>query len=112
MSVDAVGNGGARPERSAQLREIAQGFESIFLNLLMKSMRNTVEANPMFSGGRGEEMFTQLMDTAVTDASVKRGGGGIGIADMIVEKYERAMMSAEDLKGQVIDIQSTLGDLS
>ena len=112
MSVDAVGNGGARPERRAQLREIAQAFESIFLNLLMKSMRNTVEANPMFSGGRGEEMFTQLMDTAVTDASVKRGGGGIGIADMIVEKYERAMMSAEDLKGQVIDIQSTLGDLS
>ena len=111
MSIEAIGSGVSRQDRGAQLKEIAQGFESIFLNMLMKSMRNTVKPNPMFSGGRGGEIFTQMMDTAVSDASAKRGGG-IGIADMIVEKYERAMMSGEDQKGQIIDIQSILGDLS
>ena len=54
MSIEAVGIGGPRPDRRPELQEVAKGFESIFLNLLMKSMRSTVKSNPMFGGGRGE----------------------------------------------------------
>ena len=87
-----------------QLREIAQGFESIFMNMLMKSMRSTVKKSEFFSGGRGEEVFTNLMDMNVSDMASKQGRG-LGIAEMIVKKYAKNLHAPdpETLKGTQLD---------
>ena len=87
MNVDAVA--GTSPAGTPGLREVARGFESLFLTLLMKSMRRTVTPSALFSGGQGEEIFRQLMDSAVGDLAVRQGRG-IGIAGMILDRYGRS----------------------
>lgn len=81
--------------REKELREIAQGFEAIFFHMLMKSMRATVKKSELFNGGRGEEMFTDLLDMHVAEGGARRGGG-LGIADMIVKKYSRQVAAAAE----------------
>lgn len=105
--IRSIGTQAAAPRggREAELREMAQGLESVFVGMLMKSMRATVKKSELFSGGRGEEMFTDLMDQRLGDAVSKRGGG-LGLADMIVKKYGKHIKAAEDSKGQNLDIRS------
>ncbi len=78
-----------------QLREIAQGFESIFVHMLVKSMRATVKKSEFLNGGRGEEVFTDMLDMHVSDLSARRGRG-IGIAETIVKRYSSHVRAAAE----------------
>ena len=75
----------ADPKKLGQLREAAQGFESVFLQMLLKSMRSTVNKSGFLDGGKGEEIFTGMMDQNFAEAA-SRQGGGVGLAKMIVEQ--------------------------
>ena len=94
MNVGSVGADVVPPGSGADLRTVAGGFEALFLGLLMKSMRKTVPSSPLFSGGQGGAIFTQMMDRATSEFAVRRGGG-IGIASMILERYGRASGAGE-----------------
>ena len=85
-----------------ELDEIARAFESVFLNMLMRSMRETVGKSKMFHGGRGEEIFTGLFDVEITGKASKQGMG-LGIGKMIVERYAENVRVAEGSNGQSID---------
>ena len=76
----------AAPEK---LRETAQCFEAVFTQMLLRSMRATVAKSDLFHGGKGEEMFSGLLDQTLAQASALRGRG-LGIAEMIVKQYARA----------------------
>ncbi len=89
----------------ARLREQAQGFESIFLGMLLKSMRASIRKSGFMDGGRAEEMFTGMMDTALSDRAAK-GGFRLGIADMIVKQYSKGIRTAEDSLGKNLDVSS------
>jgi flagellar protein FlgJ len=74
------------PDRS-KLRAACEEMEALFLNYLMKEMRNTVPEGGLMAGGNAEEIYTSLLDaeTAQTISS----GRGIGIADMLYEQFLR-----------------------
>ena len=72
----------------AQLQEAAQSFESVFAQMLLSSMRSTVKQSGLFHGGRGEEVFRDLLDRQFAEGSAKRDGG-LGIAKIIVERYRK-----------------------
>lgn len=98
---------GLRAKREAglkQLRDVAQSMESVFLNMLLSSMRKTVKKSEFFDGGRGEEVFTNLLDMTISERASRRGGG-IGIADMIVEKYGKHVRGAEGPQGSSVDLK-------
>ncbi len=88
---------GPRAEDSG-LREAAQGLESVFLRMLLKSMRQTVKKSGLFHGGRGEEMFTSVFDAHLADGISRRG---LGLADMIVRRYAKHVEAgrAQDAPG-------------
>jgi flagellar protein FlgJ len=72
-----------------KLRDVARNFESIFLDMLMKSMRTTIHKSEILGGGsRGEEVFTSMLDQKIGERA-GRHGRGLGIADMIVKHYGR-----------------------
>jgi Rod binding domain-containing protein len=59
---------------------IAKGFESMFLSLLMKEMRGTLEPGAMFGGDSGDVyggLFDQMMGDHLAQA------GSLGIATMV-----------------------------
>jgi murein DD-endopeptidase MepM/ murein hydrolase activator NlpD len=74
-------------QEKAELKKACQMFEAQFLKMLWKEMRKTVQQNKLFHGGYGEEMFTDLLDQAVSDESVKKGS--MGIADMLERQFSR-----------------------
>jgi peptidoglycan hydrolase FlgJ len=70
-----------------KLDEIARQFESVFLQMMMKSMRSTIKKSGFMDGGRAEETFTGLLDLQITENASKNRRNGIGIADMIRKHY-------------------------
>ena len=80
-----IGTAGTRPE---SLREVARSFEAVFAGILLRSMRATVGKSGLFHGGRGEELFTDLLDQSFAQAATQRGGG-FGVAELIRQQLAR-----------------------
>ena len=94
----------ASPDGTKKLEQVARSFESIFLSMLLSSMRKTIVKGGPLSGGRGEEVYTNLLDTAIADQTAHHGKG-LGLARMIVEKYSRHVQAAEGRNGNGTDIR-------
>lgn len=107
MPLDGVGAG--REAGGKPLEEAARAFESIFVQTLLKSMRSTIKKNELFDGGRGEEIFTGMMDQQFADAAAGRGGG-IGLAKMIVAQYGKHARAAEET-GATLDLRAREGGI-
>lgn len=81
------GAGGASPTEEAteakkkELKKVARDFESLFINMMLKSMRQTVPEDKIAGGGKAEDTYRFLLDQEYAAAAAKRGG--IGIASMI-----------------------------
>ncbi|MBI4798799.1 MAG: peptidoglycan DD-metalloendopeptidase family protein [Desulfarculus sp.] len=76
-----------RMREQAKLRQACQLFEAQFLKTLWKEMRKTVPKAGLINGGQAEQMFTDLLDQAVSDSSVK--GRSMGIAQMLEKQLSR-----------------------
>ena len=48
----------------AELRKIAQDFEAVFVNLLLKEMRKTVPEGGLLGSDAGAKVYREIMDTA------------------------------------------------
>jgi Rod binding domain-containing protein len=81
VTIDAVNAGSPRLE---DLKKAAQAFESVFAQMLLKSMRSTVKESKLFHGGRGEDVFRDLLDQRYTE-----GTSNLGVAKLIVERYAK-----------------------
>jgi len=93
----------AAPKGESELQKIAADFESLFSQMMLSSMRKSIQKSPLFHGGRGEEIFQELLDTHYAQSISKRGGG-LGLADMIVKKYTSQVRSMGAEKGRMLDV--------
>lgn len=73
---------GAPPDRTAQLREVAQSLEAAFLSEMLKSagIGKTPEG---FGGGAGEDQFASFLRDEQAMQMTK--AGGIGLAEALFE---------------------------
>lgn len=81
---------GQKGDAAAQEKRLDQAcrlFESHFLKEMMKAMRKTVDKSEFLSGGMGEEMFTDMLDQAICDASAQ--AKSMGLADMLKQQLSR-----------------------
>lgn len=70
-----------------ELKKISQDFESLFVGMMLKSMRATVPEDKLTGGGRAEETYRSLLDQEYATAASKRGG--VGIASMVEKELLR-----------------------
>ncbi|HLF93106.1 MAG TPA: rod-binding protein [Planctomycetota bacterium] len=89
----------AQTQASSELRKIAGEFETVFSKMLLASMRKTVQKTPLFHAGRGEEIFSELLDDNYS-AALSKKGKGLGIAEMIVKKYAAHVKAQEEQEGR------------
>ena len=80
--------GQAARDGKGALRETAQQFEAMFLQMMMKSMRDSVEKSDLTSSSHGDT-FEAMFDKEVSMAMAKRNA--VGLADMLVEAQTRQM---------------------
>lgn len=82
--------------KKAAIRKTAVEFQSLFVEMMLKSMRETVNKDKLTGGGQGEEVYGSLLDREYASAISRRGG--LGLAEMI----ERQLLAQEGGGGKVI----------
>ena len=68
----------------AILREVAGQFEALFIQTLMKNMREASLGDPVLGNSDQHEMYQEMMDQQL--AVEMASGKGIGLADMLVRQ--------------------------
>lgn len=71
----------------AELKSVAQNFESIFMQMLMKEMRNSVQKSNLLGNSKGMEFFESMYDEQLTQKLAS--AGGIGLGHMFYEKLKQ-----------------------
>lgn len=73
----------AKQDPDAALKAVAQQFEGIFMNMMLKSMREATPKDGMLDSEQGN-LYTQLFDQQL--AQKLSTGKGLGVADMLVKQ--------------------------
>jgi len=78
------------------VRKVAQEFESLFLNEMLKSMRSATEVlsqdNPLNS--QASKQYQDMHDQQLS-VTLAREGGGIGLADVLMRQLNKRQEPAE-----------------
>ncbi len=76
----------AESQDLAQLKKVAADFEEIFMNMLLKSMRQTVGDSGLIEKDNQTQTFETMLDEAFAEKLAD--AGGVGISDLIVKQFE------------------------
>lgn len=72
------------------LKGVATQFEALFMNMVMKSMRDATPQDGMFDNQQSK-MFTSMLDQQLTQSMAKRG---LGLADVLVRQLSPSVGGA------------------
>ncbi|MBI5587078.1 MAG: rod-binding protein [Deltaproteobacteria bacterium] len=87
LNMNIPGGGSSSTDKSAALKKAVTEFEALFINQMLKVMRDTVTKSKLFHGGSGEEIYDSLLDTELSNQMAK--GGGIGLAKVLLGQFEK-----------------------
>ena len=68
-------------ENESKIKKLSKEFESLFLDVVLKSMRNTVQKSGLIDGGHAENLYQSMLDSEY--AKVMSEQGNNGLAEMI-----------------------------
>lgn len=68
----------------SRLKEVCQDFESVFLNMMLQSMRATVPKSDFLGRSSGKEIFESLLDQETSKNMAK--AGGVGLAEILYKQ--------------------------
>ena len=83
----------AKTDPNKSLKEVAKQFETLFLNMMLKSMRDASMGNSIFDNEQSK-MYTGLMDQQLSQQLAS--SRSIGLADMMVKQLSRNMQPIDD----------------
>lgn len=63
-----------------QIRKLSEDFESIFLEIMLKSMRDSVQKSDLIPNSNGEQVFRSMLDSEYASQMSKQSKGGIADA--------------------------------
>lgn len=86
----------AKAESPEALREAARQFESLFTQMMLKSMREASFGDSM-TGSETTDFYQEMHDTQLALELSK--GKGLGLADMLVQQLTRAGLVSGDRSG-------------
>tara|TARA_R110001599_G_scaffold5400_2_gene27449 strand:- start:4075 stop:5046 length:972 start_codon:yes stop_codon:yes gene_type:complete len=77
----------AQKDPESALKDVAQQFESIFINMLLKNMRSTNEAigSGLFSSAQTKQ-YQEMMDSQMSQGLAK--SGGLGLSEALIRQYQ------------------------
>ena len=88
----ALKTGGKAAEDDARLKKACQEMESVFLNMLLKSMRSTIAKTELGGSTMQQDTMQSMFDMEMTRNMA--AAGGTGIADMMYRSLTRANQAA------------------
>ena len=88
----ALKTGGKAAEDDARLKKACQEMESVFLNMLLKSMRSTIAKTELGGSTMQQDTMQSMFDMEMTRNMA--AAGGTGIADMMYRSLTRGNHAA------------------
>lgn len=76
------------------LQKACQEMESIFLYLLIKEMRNTINKSGLISGGTAENIYTGMLDAELSKVMAERNG--IGLSKILYDQLGKGLETQPD----------------
>jgi len=76
----------AQQDPQDSLREVAKQFEGIFVNMVLKSMRDASFGDPLFDSNQSE-LYQEMFDKQLSQDMTR--GKGIGLADALVIQMQK-----------------------
>jgi len=93
QSLKKGGKQGTGEARKAEIRKVAVEFQSLFVEMMLKSMRETVNKDKLTGGGHGEEVYGSMLDREYATAISRRGN--LGLAEMIEQQMLKQEYGSE-----------------
>ena len=90
------------PAAEQKLRQTAHEVESIFLQQMLKTMRQASPNGKSLLSGTGQRVYQEMMDEHMGRALAK--GGGIGLADMLVRDVLRRQGTTKKASSEPADV--------
>lgn len=78
--------------RSNNARQLAEQYEGVFLNTLVKEMTSSLDARGAFGGGFAEETWRGMQSEMFANEIAR--SGGIGLADQIMDQLLKVQQAA------------------
>lgn len=85
---------GLSRDSQKELKRAVADFESLFINQMFKSMRETIGKSELFHGGKAEDIYTSMLDTELSKNMAQ--AGGIGLADMLLRQLSDIESSGQE----------------
>ena len=76
----------AKQDQAQGARSAARQFEALFMNMMLKSMRDAIPVEGLFDDSN-TKLYTEMMDSQLSQSLSK--SGGIGLADFIIKQMQR-----------------------
>ncbi len=74
-------------DRQSKLYQQCSEFESIFVNMMLKAMRATVDKSGLIDGGQTEDIFSDMLYDEYSKTMSK--SAGFGLADAVYVELSR-----------------------
>ncbi|MDK2867119.1 MAG: peptidoglycan hydrolase FlgJ [Clostridiales bacterium] len=93
------------------IKDVCKQFEAMFINLLLKQMRNTIQEGGLTEKSQARETFEGMLDEEMANHIAE--GGGIGIADLMAKALTRQAYSHsdEEIADDTASIDQSMMDL-
>lgn len=85
-----------------QIKKLSEEFEAIFLEIVLKSMRSSVEKSGFIDGGNGEEIFETMLDSEYAKSLASQRS--TGLAESIQEHLLGLMSESENIPNPALHI--------
>lgn len=89
----------AESEDDKKIMEAAREFESYFIKMMLKEMRNTVPKGELIPRNNAEEIFQDMLDEEYSNNAA--AGNGIGLAQMIFEQMTRGSRTPPEMPANI-----------
>ncbi|HYX34068.1 MAG TPA: rod-binding protein [Oligoflexus sp.] len=77
------------PDNVDAIKKLADEFEGIFLEIVLKSMRETVDKSQFIDGGNGEQIFQSMLDSEYAKNLASQRTTGLAVS---IEQHLLGMM--------------------
>jgi flagellar protein FlgJ len=92
----------AKSDPDAALKDAARQFEVLFMNMLLKSMRDATPQEGMFDSEQSR-FYTAMLDQQLSD-KLSSSKGGLGLAEIMIKQLQRSS-AAPAAEGAVAPVQ-------
>ena len=81
-------------DKKSQIEDLATKFESLFMNILMKSMRSTVTKSKLVDGGNAEDIYQGMLDNEYALVLAKNSKSSFSLSKLPSTNLLKATQSA------------------